>query len=75
MPTDPEKVDALFTRAACDVESGPLSAALVAIARRGKLGAMATFGYAVQGDVNKPAIDDTRFVIMSATKAVTSAAA
>lgn len=72
---DPEKVAALFARAARDVESGLLPAAQVAIARRGKLGAMATFGRAVQGGVDEPATDDTRFVIMSATKAITSAAA
>ena len=36
---------------------------------------MQTFGRAVQGGTEKPATDDTRFVIMSSTKAFTSASA
>ena len=52
-----------------------LPAAQVAITRRGKLGAIATFGHAIQSRVDKPATNDTCFVIMSATKAITSAAA
>lgn len=72
---DPQKVQALFERAARDVQEGLLPACQVAIARNGKIGAMQTFGRAVQGGVEKPATDDTLFVIMSATKAITSASA
>ena len=36
---------------------------------------MQTFGRAVQGGTEKPATDDTRFVIMSSTKAFTAASA
>ena len=72
---DPEKVQALFERAEREVKSGLLPASQVAIARNGKIGAMQTFGRAVQGGTEKPATDDTRFVIMSSTKAFTSAAA
>ena len=46
----------------------------VAIARDGKIAAMKTFGRAVQGGVEKPATDETVFVAMSATKAITSSA-
>ena len=72
---DPEKVQALFERAEREVKSGLLPASQVAIARNGKIGAMQTFGQAVRGGTEKPATDDTRFVIMSSTKAFTSAAA
>ena len=72
---DPEKVQALFERAEREVKSGLLPATQVAIARNGKIGAMQTFGKAVQGGTEKPATDDTRFVIMSSTKAFTSASA
>jgi CubicO group peptidase (beta-lactamase class C family) len=57
------------------VKEGLLPACQVAIARNGKIGAMQTFGRAVQGGVEKPATNETFFVIMSATKAFTSAAA
>jgi CubicO group peptidase (beta-lactamase class C family) len=72
---DPQKVQALFERAERDVREGLLPACQVAIARNGKLGAMQTFGRAVQGGVEKPAANDTFFVIMSATKAFTAASA
>lgn len=72
---DPEKVQALFTRAEREVKEGLLPATQVAIARNGKIGAMQTFGRAVQGGTEKPATNETRFVIMSSTKAFTSASA
>ncbi|NNL86163.1 MAG: beta-lactamase family protein [Myxococcales bacterium] len=62
---DAEKVGALLARAERDVADGLLPATQVAIARDGKVGAMRTFG---------SARDDTCFVAMSATKALTSAA-
>lgn len=71
---NPDKVQALFDRAEREIKEGLLPACQVAIARNGKIGAMQTFGRAVQGGVEKPATDATIFVIMSATKAITSAA-
>ncbi len=72
---DGVKVQALFERAEREVRAGLLPATQVAIARNGKIGAMQTFGRAVQGGKDKAATANTRFVIMSATKAVTSASA
>ncbi len=69
-----DKVQALMDRAERDVKEGVLPACQVAIAREGKIAAMKTFGRAVQGGVEKPATDETVFVAMSATKAITSSA-
>jgi CubicO group peptidase (beta-lactamase class C family) len=71
---NPDRVQALMDRAERDVKEGILPACQVAIARRGKIAAMETFGRAVQGGVEKPATDETVFVAMSATKAITSSA-
>src|SRR5262245_29283185 len=70
---DSQKVAALFERAERDVKEGILPACQVAIARNGKIGAMQTFGRTVQGGEEKPATNDTKFVIMSSTKAFTAA--
>jgi len=72
---DSQKVQALFERAEREVKEGILPACQVAIARNGKIGAMQTFGHAVQGGTEKPATNDTFFVIMSATKAFAAASA
>jgi CubicO group peptidase (beta-lactamase class C family) len=72
---EPQKVQALFERVEREVKEGLLPACQAAIARHGKIGAMQTFGRAVQGGVEKPASNDTLFVIMSATKALTAASA
>src|SRR5271156_1678658 len=69
-----DKVQALMDRAERDVNEGILPACQVAVAREGKIAAMKTFGRAVQGGVEKPATDETVFVAMSATKAITSSA-
>ncbi|HKN01411.1 MAG TPA: serine hydrolase domain-containing protein [Candidatus Binataceae bacterium] len=71
---DAAKVDALFQRAEREVREGLLPAVQIAIARNGKIGAMRTFGRAVQGGQEKPANDETLFVIFSCTKAIMSAA-
>ena len=71
---NPDKVQALMDRAERDVKEGILPACQVAIAHKGKIAALKTFGQAVQGDARKPATDETFFVAMSATKAITSAA-
>ena len=71
---NPDKVQALMDRAERDVKDGVLPACQVAIARNGKIAAMKTFGRAVQGGTEKPATDETVFVAMSATKAITASA-
>lgn len=71
---NPDKVQALMDRAERDVKEGILPACQLAIARGGKIAAMQTFGRAVQGGAEKPATDQTLFVSMSATKALTSSA-
>jgi CubicO group peptidase (beta-lactamase class C family) len=72
---NPDKVQALFDRAEREIKEGLLPACQIAIARDGKIGAMRTFGRAVQGGAEKPATDTTFFDIMSCTKAITSSAA
>ncbi len=72
---DPQKVDALFERAAREVNEGLLPSCQIAIARNGKVGAMRTFGHAVQGGADRPATNDTLYTIFSCTKAIMSAAA
>jgi CubicO group peptidase (beta-lactamase class C family) len=71
---NPDKVQALMDRAERDVKEGVLPACQMAIACKGKIAAMKTFGRAVQGGMEKPATDETVFVAMSATKAITSSA-
>src|SRR6516165_953509 len=71
---NPDRVQALFDRAEREVKEGVLPACQVAIARKGKIAAMKTFGRAIQGGIDKPATDQTVFVAMSATKAITSSA-
>jgi CubicO group peptidase (beta-lactamase class C family) len=57
------------------VRDGLLPSVQIAIARDGKVGAMRTFGRAVQGGQDQPATDKTLYVIFSCTKAIMSAAA
>src|SRR5580692_5480197 len=71
---NPDEVQALRERAERDVEDGVLPAGQVARGRIGQSGAKHTFGRAVKGGVEKPATDETVFVAMSATKAITSSA-
>ena len=71
---NPDRVQALFDRAEREIKEGLLPACQLAIARDGKIGAMHTFGKAVQGGEEKAATNETFFDIMSCTKAITSAA-
>lgn len=71
---DSEKLEALFERARRDVDEGPLPSAQIAIAREGRLAGFRTFGTAVQGGEEKPASDDTMYVIYSSTKGIVGAA-
>ena len=72
---DPQKVDTLFERAAREVNEGLLPSCQIAIARNGRVGAMRTFGNAVQGGADRPATNDTLYTIFSCTKAIMSSAA
>jgi CubicO group peptidase (beta-lactamase class C family) len=63
---DGAKVAELLARGAREVEEGLLPACQVAIARKGRVAALATFGAAV---------DSSLFNVFSCTKAITSAAA
>ncbi|MBF6568847.1 MAG: beta-lactamase family protein [Candidatus Binataceae bacterium] len=72
---DPEKVTALLDRANEEVQAGLLPAAQIAIARHGKIGAMRSYGIAVQAGIAQPVDNETLFPVFSCTKAVVSAAA
>lgn len=71
---DPAKVEELFKRAEREVSEGLLPSCQIAIARNGRIGAMKTFGRAVQGGVEKPATDETLYCVFSCTKAIISSA-
>jgi CubicO group peptidase (beta-lactamase class C family) len=71
---DTPKVEALFQRAEREVKEGLLPSVQIAIARNGKIGAMRSFGRAVQGGTEKPSTNETLYVIFSCTKAIMSAA-
>ncbi|MGI8549945.1 MAG: serine hydrolase domain-containing protein [Dehalococcoidia bacterium] len=71
---DSATLEALFERAKRDVESGELPSAQIAVARKGRLAGMRTFGRAVQGGEEKPATDETLYTIFSSTKAIVGAA-
>ena len=71
---DPVRVDELFKRAQREVSEGLLPSCQIAIARDGKIGAMKTFGHAVQGGDDKPATDATLYCVFSCTKAIVSSA-
>ncbi len=72
---DTDKLAALFERAEQEVREGLLPSAQVAIARRGKIAAMRTFGRVTHEGQPAPATNDTLYVVFSATKAIMSAAA
>ena len=71
---DSERLETVFARAKRDVDEGVLPSAQVAIARRGKLAGVRTFGSAVQGGEERPATDETLYTIFSSTKAVVAVA-
>jgi CubicO group peptidase (beta-lactamase class C family) len=71
---DPTKVEELFRRAEREVAEGLLPSCQIAIARNGKIGAMKSFGRAIQGGAEKPADNDTLYCIFSCTKAIISSA-
>ena len=73
---DSEKLEAVFARAERDVDDGTLKSAQVAVARRGKLAGLRTYGTVQHGGVERevPATDRTLYTIFSCTKAIVGAA-
>ena len=72
---DPGKLEALFQRAEREVRDGILPSAQIAVARCGKIAGMRTFGRVTYGGCEALATNETFYVVFSATKAITSAAA
>lgn len=72
---DPEKLEALYTRAEQEVCEGLLPSAQIAIARHGKIAGMHTLGRVTHEGRPAPATNDTLYVVFSATKGIMSAAA
>ena len=72
---DPKKLDAVFERAEQEVRGGLLPSAQIAIGRHGKIAGMRTFGCVTHEGRGALASNDTLYVVFSATKAITSAAA
>ncbi len=70
---DGGRLEDVFARARRDVDDGTLPSCQVAIARRGKVAGLRTFGSAVQGGVDRAATDETLYTIFSCTKAVVAA--
>lgn len=71
---DSVRLQALFDRARADVEEGRLPSAQIALARRGRVAGIATFGVAEQGGRLQPATDDTLYCVYSTTKGVIAVA-
>jgi CubicO group peptidase (beta-lactamase class C family) len=71
---DSGRLEDVFARAQRDVDDGTLPSGQVAVARKGRLAAVRTFGSAVQGGVEQRATDETLYVIFSCTKAVVGVA-
>ncbi len=65
-----ECLEALFARARRDVDQGRLSSVQIAVARRGRVAGMRTFGSALQGGRNQPATDRTLYPLFSCTKGI-----
>ena len=72
---DATKLEALLQRAEREVRDGLLPSVQIAVARHGKIAAMRTFGRVTHQGREAAATNDTLYVIFSATKAITSAAA
>jgi CubicO group peptidase (beta-lactamase class C family) len=72
---DAEKLEALFERAAREVHEGLLPSVQIAVACRGRIAGMRSFGSVRHGGSSESARNDTLYAIFSASKALTSAAA
>jgi CubicO group peptidase (beta-lactamase class C family) len=72
---DPEKLEALFTRAEKEVAEGLLPSCQIAVAREGRIAGMRSFGSVRHQGREALATNETLYCIFSSTKAITSAAA
>ncbi|MEE2703075.1 MAG: serine hydrolase domain-containing protein [Myxococcota bacterium] len=72
---DPVRLEALFERAEREVREGLLPSCQIALARAGKIAGMRSFGQVSQQGRPAAATDETLYVMFSATKGITSAAA
>ncbi|MEO8606040.1 MAG: serine hydrolase domain-containing protein [bacterium] len=75
MGLDPDKLEALFSRAEKEVRAGLLPSMQIAVARHGRVVATRTVGRVTYAGRDAAATDDTLYVIFSCTKAIVSAAA
>ena len=71
---DSTKLEQLFARAKRDVDDGVLPSCQIAVARRGLIAGMRTYGSAIQGGQERPATEQTLYHYFSSTKAVVGAA-
>jgi CubicO group peptidase (beta-lactamase class C family) len=72
---DPERLEELFERAEREVRDGLLASVQIAVARNGRIADMRSFGRVTHQGRPAAATNDTWYVVYSATKAITSAAA
>ncbi len=72
---DSGKLEALFERAEREVREGLLPSCQIALARRGRIAGMRSFGSVTHQGRPAEATNQTLYVIFSCTKAITSAAA
>lgn len=72
---DPAKLAELFDRAEREVREGLVPSVQIAVARRGRIAGMRTFGKASHGGREAPATNATLYPVFSCTKAITSSAA
>ncbi len=71
---DPERIEQLYRLIERHIAEGRYPGAQVAIARRGRLAALRTFGQARLLPQPRPATDDTLWLLYSQTKVITAAA-
>lgn len=72
---DSRKLAALFERAEKEVAEGLLPSCQIAVARKGRIAGMRSFGRVRHQGREAPASDETLYCVFSSTKAITSAAA
>ena len=70
---DSERLEAVFARAQRAVEEGLMPSTQVAVARRGKVAGMRTFGTVGEGSSAVPASNEALYCVMSCTKAFVAA--
>ncbi len=71
---DSGRLEDVFVRAKRDIDDGTLPSGQVAVARKGRLAGLRTYGSTIQGGVERPATDQTLYTIFSCTKAVVGVA-